>query len=387
MPLITRQIFSGDPDQRLAVILSRHNLSAFLLANGLLERTAFFERSIRIQQRSGRHESFKFQIDATTGFFIKQAKSSSKGRLRTLSAEARFYEFAKARALFCDALPRFIDYSETHQILTLEHIDGETVRDRCFFSQNCSTDDARELGCLLASMHRELSAERNQAFTATGFEERVPWLFTAESVGKAIQRSQAGGQAEVGAMVEEFPELQDATNQIRKEWMVTGLYHGDFKLENCLIRNSKAEGNGMVVVDWEFAGLGDQAWDVAGALQSYISLWIKTSRRTVWEEGDLSNPADGIPWREARRAIQAFWDGYCADSGFDPDQRRAHFEKCIRFTGVRLIQTAYEEMQRATRIHVYAIYLLQVAYNFLTDSTKWARRIEDMERRDEYSST
>lgn len=359
------------------VILSSHNLPLYLLDKGLIERADILDRSIRVQQRSGRHESFKFEIDGATGYFVKQAPNSPRGRRRTLSREAQFYDFAKTRGLFDDALPRCVEYSEPHQILTLEFIAGETMRDRCFFSRICSTTDARALGGLLASMHQKLSAEQSDDFNEAAFEERVPWLFTVDSVGKAIQRSRTAGQTEVGAIVQKFPEVQEAINRIKNEWTVTGLCHGDFKLENCLIRNPTEDEDVMVVVDWELAGLGDQAWDVAGALQSYVSLWVKTSRRNVKREGDQAETATGVSWQEAHRAMRAFWIGY--SEGIEPgvDQRRRLLEKCISFTGVRLIQTAYEEMQRSRRIHVYAIYLLQVAYNFMLNSGKWARDILD----------
>ena len=105
----------------------------------------------------------------------------------------------------------------------------------------------------------------------------------------------------------------------------------------------------MHAVDWELAGWGDPVWDVATLMQSYWTLWL----------GDPEeHPIEAI-----KPALGAFLEGYGATA-----ELRA---RAMRFAAARMLQTAWESLQKARRMSELAVLLTQASLNILA-RPEWA---------------
>ncbi|MGH9694429.1 MAG: hypothetical protein ACRD5Z_09825, partial [Bryobacteraceae bacterium] len=85
------------------------------------------------------------------------------------------------------------------------------------------------------------------------------------------------------------------------------------------------------LVDWELADAGDAAWDCANVMQYYWGQWV-----SVGAPGPEA-------WNALAAALRNFWSAYSGgDEGAQP-----RFGRATRFTGARMIQTAYEQFVSA----------------------------------------
>lgn len=104
------------------------------------------------------------------------------------------------------------------------------------------------------------------------------------------------------------------------------LVHGDVRWENCLVQ---ADPGSVRLIDWETAGMGDPAWDVAGVIQEHLRFRIVRPH--------LSAALDV--------SLEAFLASYRAHT---PRTWLPILTSARRLAGARLIQTALEHVAAGT---------------------------------------
>ncbi|WP_107774185.1 phosphotransferase family protein [Nocardioides sediminis] len=119
-----------------------------------------------------------------------------------------------------------------------------------------------------------------------------------------------------------------------ESWRSTRLMHGDVRWANCLVDG----GGGIALVDWEYSGLGDPAWDLGCALAEHLA-WGPLGPETGPDP--LGDP-DGLAVR-AVEAVASEWawilEAYARDASSAVadtlDATRSH-------VGARLLQIALQ---------------------------------------------
>lgn len=154
----------------------------------------------------------------------------------------------------------------------------------------------------------------------------LPWV---------LSREDADGRDE--QLARWFPEFSTAKALLdhlalaRDTWREEALIHGDMKWDNCLLI-----GDGEVMlVDWELAGLGDQAWDLATAMQEFL-LHVENLSAIGREMSDVLGTTD------AGRATAHLLAGYLAAIGATGADRDGLIARTGTYVGCRLVQTSLE---------------------------------------------
>jgi thiamine kinase-like enzyme len=101
-------------------------------------------------------------------------------------------------------------------------------------------------------------------------------------------------------------------------------------------------------VDWEFAAWGDPAWDLATLLQSYWNFWVLWPSRYRIED--------------IQPALRAALVGYA---------RHDIADRAVRLAGARMLQTAFERLDKAEQMTAEAVRLMQGSLHILT-RPEWA---------------
>lgn len=154
------------------------------------------------------------------------------------------------------------------------------------------------------------------------------------------------GQRDLIRLVRRHGEFAPALEMLERDWRPQTVIHGDLKLDNCLL---PAGGTGLHVVDWELAGWGDPVWDVATLLQSWWCLWLRAP-----EENPLA---------EVQPVLRELLCSYAAAAGEDEDLLR---RRTIAFAAARLLQSAWESLQKAADLEAFAVLAAQASLNLLT---------------------
>jgi hypothetical protein len=125
-------------------------------------------------------------------------------------------------------------------------------------------------------------------------------------------------------------------------------------------------GETVRLVDWELAQRGDPAWDLAGVFQDAVLFWISGMNLAAGDPAAMAATA-GFPWDVLRAYLRAVWLGYKQSAGLGPDDADVVLTRAVAFSGVRLVQTAYEVAQVSNVMPAQAVLLLQVSANLLAD--------------------
>jgi aminoglycoside phosphotransferase (APT) family kinase protein len=150
------------------------------------------------------------------------------------------------------------------------------------------------------------------------------------------------------------------------------LIHGDIKWENVIIQPRDPENSeqNLRLIDWETADLGDAAWDVGGALQSYLSFWVFSMPVTSEAKAPELVEHAKLPLEAMQPSIRRFWKMYVDSMQLTGAAAAEWLERSIKFAAARMIQTAYEYMYYSPQLTPSAVYLLQVSLNILTNPTR-----------------
>lgn len=206
--------------------------------------------------------------------------------------------------------------------LILPYMDGETVAARLHRVEG-EAALLVELGQALACWHTECRPHRNEVATVP-----VPWILRATGTPRPnFLRTNSA----VIAILDQIDVVwwRRVLQDVQARWQVETVIHGDVQLENCVVDSSGK----VVLIDWECAGAGDPAWDVAAAAAEVVS-------RS--QAGDAKS-ARPVLAGDVRTVVAAHADGY--STRYSPDWTL----RVVIYLGCRLLQRALQLASRGNR--------------------------------------
>ena len=234
--------------------------------------------------------------------------------------------------------------------LYMEPLVGWTSLDAVFEEQSDRGNSAAvDLGRALARTH----AVRFPDFGAS--REYVPRL-------KLTPRDLASLPGELPRMLSLLhatSDFEEALGEIRSRTFTPRFVHGDIKLDNALV-SSTGE---VCLVDWEFGGIGDPAWDLGAALGDFISRWIVGARVTSEKPLDSWLETSAVSRDYAAALAGSLVDGYRELSEDVPSADR--IAECV---GVFLIHRAMAWIEKYGRFTAKPMLLCYFGQRFVLSS-------------------
>jgi aminoglycoside phosphotransferase (APT) family kinase protein len=169
-------------------------------------------------------------------------------------------------------------------------------------------------------------------------------------------------------MVQGAPEVTEQLTSLRRDWRTDALIHHDLRFDNVLLLATtlgRAGRRRVVFVDWETAALGDAGWDVGTVFGEYLGEWLGSIPGAGGEPPERFLHLADQPLASVQPAIGAFWAAYRDGRGLDPGQAQEQLLRCTRYAGLKLIQSALEQVQRSARWTVSSVCFLQTGANIL----------------------
>ncbi|MGD0301855.1 MAG: aminoglycoside phosphotransferase family protein [Bryobacteraceae bacterium] len=318
------------------MFLTEANVLHYLLSERFAAIEDVVSGRFTVRGLSRRNHNFRVTSGARE-YLVKQVRKWDAESRLSLEREATVYWQARTNpslAPVSELAPRSHAWDPPNAVLILEylpeHVELYDLPDRF------SPELAQLAGQTMGAFHGAMQSEEHRAW----FPAELPsQLSLHETKEEDLAEESAGRRAFVRA-VRKYPEYGRALDQLRSHWRPETVIQGDWKLDNCLIPAARDR---MRVVDWEFAGWGDPAWDLATLLQSYWNFWVLWPARYRLDE--------------IQPALRATLAGYG-----QPDIA----ERAIRFAGARMLQTAFERLDKAERMTPEAVRLMQASLNILT---------------------
>ncbi|MBR0871316.1 aminoglycoside phosphotransferase family protein [Bradyrhizobium tropiciagri] len=362
------------------MILSRSNVVHYLLDQGLLGYDSVVDDEVMVSDSTRRNRNFKVLRGAKQGFFIKQVQGWDAQTVATLAAEAGCYRLAREEpglSALAAIVPRDLLYDAQRHILVTGLLpNAESLMEHHRRLNAFPVEVARLLGGQLGRLHREPMPPLEGRAEASLFRRQPPWALSSHLSGTMFG-ALSGGSSKLLQILQAYPDFQRTLDEMRRDWRLERLVHGDLKWENCVVYPAGSEDGRLDarIVDWELADIGDPAWDVGGMLQAYICFWILTMQFDG--EVPLATVEKTAPYPIARMqpSIRAFWTAYAAELELDPQAADTMLMRGVKYGAARMIQTAYEAMQYSPQISPSALALLQVSLNILKEPKRAATEL------------
>lgn len=353
------------------MILTRQNVLHYLVQADQFGLDRIVNGRVRIASHTSRNRAFAVSDARGPGLFVKQYRPEEGhwSRGSTVETEAQVYALAATNDRLAAVLPPFRAFDRKHQILVLGLVEpAESLRARELRTGEFSPTAAAAVGRALATCHVEFGKVLRFGRETESLPRHRPWILRPDRLDPYVTVSQSAAQARVVAIVQRHNELIDRLKALSSGWRVNGVIHGDMKWANCLVtQNGEAEVPAIRLVDWEMAGTGDVAWDVAGIFQSCIVEWIRSTRPAP-DDGPASIAASAaIPLAAMQAAAGSFFRAYVLT--FDLDRRAAAslLSGAVAYAAARIVQTAFEITSGDELVSGHMVLALQLAANMLAD--------------------
>jgi Phosphotransferase enzyme family len=300
---------------RSAVSLA--GLLRYLASAGVVDATAVRDPDVRVTSLSRSHLVLLVRFGDGRGLVVKRARPRPQELVGNLRRELVAYRLAASHPSLAAAMPACLHADPAFQIVVLRAVTpGSTLRDDSVLRRALPAGAAR-LSRLVAGWHRGTRGVSPETLPA-----ELPWVLDILTPGH--WRPPVADELLVHGKIRR--ELRHHFSELAEALEPSCLVHGDLKWDNCLLEGS----DGVRVIDWEMAAVGDPAWDVAGILQDHLVVCRALASPT--EPADLEE--------RAREAAADFLSSYLAAA--DVADRAGFRDRAVRLTGARLVQSALE---------------------------------------------
>jgi thiamine kinase-like enzyme len=349
-------------------MLNQHEVVPYLLSRDLIASRCVVDGDVAVIDNSRRNRNYRI-ISPDGCYLLKQAVGAD--RIETLSREAVIYQqlsFASQENGIATHLPRFCGYDSDQHILILELIqDAETLREQQQRLGRVSSHSAKKAAHALVALQRANLTlnEKTISPRASVLSLHLPTLASYRNVSR--------GALQLVEIIQKQRGLTDRLDQLRHEWHPSGFIHGDIRAENFLIPVPLARDKRPVkIVDFEFAGTGDAAWDIGSLFSEYLSFWLFSFPLMTATHLDRFIHLADCPLDKIQLAVRSFWTQYVQCMALDASESDLFLLRAVKFSALRLFVMAFEASPALSSINTYILSLVQVGMNILAHPEKAA---------------
>jgi len=315
------------------------------------------------------------QITTNNGrdYLVKQLQHKESESARTLKNELLFYKHVAAHMPQLQPLFPHLKYaSEENTTLVLDFYKDATPLWR-YYKERCPhyfpLKTVAATGRLLAGFHLGFNKAKHKE-KLPFLEDELPFVFHLHQPHPRILATYKKGGYRIVEMLQQDEKLIKQWNEGSLLWQINALIHGDIKLDNIIVLPDEGneESENVKLVDWEMLQHGDLAFDVAGAFQDYIFLWlIMTPDADSAEEMIKKVP---YAFSELQPAIQTYWTAYSNTMGLDEEATKDLLHRAVLFAGFRCVQTSFEIANKFEQVPAIAMILFNMGTEIIKETEK-----------------
>jgi len=349
-------------------MLSQHELVPYLLSRDLIAPQSVVDGNVAVLDSSRRNRNYKI-ISPDGCYLVKHAVGSS--RIQTLSREAAIYQqifSGNHMDGIAEYLPKFCAYDSERHILVLELIqNAENLREQHQRLRRASSQAAKYAAVTMAALHG--AALTPHEWTAASRTS----VLSLHQPDLAWYRDASGAALHLVEIIQKHESLTDHLDQLYHEWHASCLIHGDIRAENFLIPVPLAQSKRRVkLVDFEFAGTGDPAWDTGCIFAEYLGFWLFSTPVMAANQVHRFIHLAECPLQNIQPSLRSFWAQYARCMALDGSESEQFVLRAVRFSALRLIVSAFEMSVHLSSLNAYVLCLVQVAMNILAQPEKAA---------------
>jgi hypothetical protein len=358
-------------------MLTVDSVIPFLLEHGLFDLEWIIDGDLSVRSVARRNRNLRVDGPAGIGFLIKQPDDPARGGSETLRREAAFYALCREEPSLgpvAAIVPRLLWTDASACILVFDLIAGASTLRSCWETAGgtMTKSAAMSFGRAMATIHRACAGiVRDKDPRLAAFSSSPPWGIWLHRPNIAELAHLCPARLELLRILQTQEGIRDRLDRLYQEWQTPTLIHGDIKFDNVLISEPtprpETGPGGVWIADWEMAQLGDPAWDLAGALQDLIVLWVASMPLAADTTlAELASQAR-IPIGVLRTAARAVWYGYRDGAELQPSEADQLLLRAVELSAARLMQSAFEAADGSDRLPGWSVISVQIAANLLAN--------------------
>lgn len=359
------------------MILSIHNAVDYLLEKKLITTESIINGDLKIYDASRKNRNTRVIRKNDMSYLLKQPNIGERHSSISIQREADLYTLIKKEDTLYSTrkiVPHIIEFDSSKEILIMEYIQNAlSFKD---YSYNLPSGDfptmpTHLLGNTIATYHKDFKNIDKSGTAGVSFlPETLPLNITIIRPGPDLFSSLSPANLKLLTIIQQHEEILNFFENVYEEWhMHKTLIHGDMKWDNILVVNEISTENVVEIriVDWEFAAIGDPAWDIGGVLHDFISFWLDSLPITGNEDAEKLVAMTEYPLDNLKKSIRSFWRAYIETSEISPRESSRLLIRSTKYCALRVIQKAYELHQASSELTNKGIYMIQTGLNIVLD--------------------
>ena len=270
-------------------------------------------------------------------------------------------------------LPELLHFDAENSIIIFRYLDE--YRDLIDFyatESNFSTEITREIGILLATIHRNTYGREEHRFVENKQNSLTVNLVSSlikglERIGPEIFAVTPADGLKFFALYQRYDSLGRAIAELGNAFTPSCLTHNDLKLNNILLHTDwqQTDDNIIRLIDWERCSWGDPAFDLGTLIASYVQIWLNSLviSKSLSIEESLSLAM--TPLEQLQPSIANLTRVYLSRFPEILEHRPDFLRRTLQFAGFGLIQHIQAVIQYQKSFGNTGIAMLQVAKSLL----------------------
>jgi aminoglycoside phosphotransferase (APT) family kinase protein len=340
---------------KVAPVTARDVLRA-LVEKGLVHPEEFISGSAIVRSASYRNHNYVVETKGGSSYFVKQGITDST--IATIRREAEFYQYTiKSFRAFVKHMPRFVCFIPEACLLVTELVRPGVPLNQ-LRPRGTGVKVFSRLGAALALLHSKSD------FTGlTAGRRPSPFILSIPSLSNSQLTNMSAAGVELARTIQRFSDYEQLLTSSMENPKESCLTHNDFKSANCILGANRKP----VLIDWEFAALGDPAWDVGCTFADILSSWLASMPLGSRIGPERLSEVATRPLQMLQPAMQSFWISYSDARELSGDAALSFLLRAAKCAGIKLGQFAYEMCQHSSSLSAPELFYLQTSWNIL----KW----------------
>jgi Phosphotransferase enzyme family len=364
----------------MAFLLSSENVFDYLVQHGLCPLE---DRPVaQITAKEYKNFNLLVNLGNQRSLLVKQERHDAKGNNRNeLWDEWHINEFVRhfpELHYLCSLISEVVHFDRDNSIIVLNYFEnysdfGHFYADRQ--NQHFPTEVATSLGTTLATIHKAtLDCQRykdflTQSATSTPSPKtRTPnFLRGLERVRPGLFGRISTDGLEFWRLYQRYSSLHQAMVEISESFDPCCLTHNDLALWNVLLNlNWDTQGletsePSVKLIDWEFFGWGDPAYDLGMVLSGYLRIWLHSLVVSNAIDIQIALRLATTPLNALQPSMVAMLKSYLT---YFPEilERHPNFlSRVMQFAGLVMVKRIQGRLEQLSAFDNTSICTLQVA--------------------------
>jgi thiamine kinase-like enzyme len=345
--------------------LTPETVYQYLHKRQLIDEDAVIKGHFMVHPVNTRNTILKIIVKPENSLFVKQMEKDmiADGLFRR---EINAYTLLKNNTEFSSIaahVPKLLDHDEDHNIMVTELLyNAKNLYEHYMLTKNFDLNLARGQAAILSACHVVTDAQTDTSM----FPKALPWVLQLDQYNADQFFVNNEASTSIIQLIKENYVLQNTLINLAVSWNYTHFIHGDIKWINFMAIPNES-GFTQKLIDWELADIGDPMWDVAGLMQSYISVWLlgfDNNNPAGYQLPEYMQPYD---IKNTQSSAQAFLYEYMAIQNYPQSSYSAILIRMIQLTAARIIQTSLEGITYNSKIEANSMRCIQLAFNIMND--------------------